>query len=715
LVLGLFLVVAGQFMWVTPILEGPDSYQHYRFARYLVLHHRFPSLDDPDPANAPYQEAAQYPLYYMLGAAVSFPVATDDFPQVVHENPHAGDLRGNGNANFLFHRPFAGFPHGTELAARLVEVLSLCCGLLTVGCAWFLGRLASPKSAWLAAGAGAVLAADPPFAAFSAFVTNDDLVAALSSLTLVLLVVWVIRRSARWGWLSALALALAVLSKFNAVGLVVPYAAAILMTSQDWKSRFRAIGKLALVVAAVDGWWMVRNQIVNGDFSGMLAVNGHAYGQGYHPFDRPVESVLSMLHQLPSVLHGLFSTGAYAVDSPAWLYAIPTVLGLVGLAAGIVAAVARARKEPWLWLVLLWPFVNVSELVVYGGNIAATGARLLFPSIACLALLVALGWEALLERLRAPMPAWPVLTAGVAVSLLVPRLVVAPAFAYPPAVRSLPASASTAGQASFAGAVELAGAESNAPTFAEPGVWYQLTLYWRLQQPTDRWLDTFIHIDSPDPAYSSVASYDGAVGGGTYPPNFWQPGQIVVDRYNLMLKPDTRPDRRNALPLSIRVGMYDEANGKVTSEPPEGADRGVEVARWKLRGESAGESPAAREASFVGGLDLVSAQAKAVGPSSLQVDLRWSAASQPTKDYTVFVQVLSPAGRVLAQHDSYPLGGRYPTMAWSPREQVFDSVTVPLQAPLEIGDRVIAGIYVLPDSRPVPTTTGEAFVRVPLS
>jgi hypothetical protein len=70
---------------------------------------------------------------------------------------------------------------------------------------------------------------------------------------------------------------------------------------------------------------------------------------------------------------------------------------------------------------------------------------------------------------------------------------------------------------------------------------------------------------------------------------------------------------------------------------------------------------------------------------------------------------------VLAQHDSYPLGGRYPTMAWSPREQVFDSVTVPLQAPLEIGDQVIAGIYVLPDSRPVPTTTGEAFVRVPLS
>src|SRR5579872_4311896 len=116
---GLFLLVAGQFFWVTPILEGPDSYEHFKYVRYLLLDHRFPALNDPDPANAPYQEAGQYPLYYLLGAAVSFPVPTADFDHVLAVNPHAGDPRGIGNYNFLFHRPFSGFPSGTELAARL--------------------------------------------------------------------------------------------------------------------------------------------------------------------------------------------------------------------------------------------------------------------------------------------------------------------------------------------------------------------------------------------------------------------------------------------------------------------------------------------------------------------------------------------------------------------------------------------------------------------
>src|SRR5579859_2008375 len=84
----LFMLVAGQFFWVTPILEGPDSYEHFRFVRYLLIDHRFPSLEDPDPHNAPYQEAAQYPLYYVLGAAISFPIATTDFDSVVAQNPH---------------------------------------------------------------------------------------------------------------------------------------------------------------------------------------------------------------------------------------------------------------------------------------------------------------------------------------------------------------------------------------------------------------------------------------------------------------------------------------------------------------------------------------------------------------------------------------------------------------------------------------------------
>jgi hypothetical protein len=709
----LFLLVAGQFFWVTPILEGPDSYEHFRFVRYLVMHHAFPRLDDPYPNDSPYQEAAQYPLYYLLGAAVSFPVSTADFDHVLAQNPHAGDPRGHGNGNFLFHRPFTGFPRGTELAARLVGGLSLACGAATVACAVALGWLTAPKRPWLCLAAGVALAADPPFDAFSAFVTNDVLVAALSSLTIVLLVCWVIDRSERWSWLAAAALSLAVLAKFSAIGLIVPFALAAVLVRVTWRQRLLQLPKAALAIALVDGWWMVRDQVVNGDFSGMLAVNGHTARQDFHPFEAPLQGILNVMRSLPATLHGLFATGAYGIDSPPYLYLVTTVLGLVGLAAGVVVALARQRQQPWLNLVLLWPAVNLVELVTYGGNIAVPGARLLFPSIACLALLVALGWARLLDRMRLAVLGWPLACAGLGVALLVPRLVVAPVFAYPPVVDRVPDTAKPV-HATFAETVELLGAESDAPAFVTPGTPYTLTLYWRLARPTDRLLDTFVHVDPLGPGYSPGASYDGAAGGGTYPPAYWRPGQIVVDRYTFALAPDNRPDKRNALPLAVRVGMYDEAGGTVQVDPPVAAATGVQVALWKLAGQpppTAGTPPLA---SFQGGVDLQAAQAVVTGAGELRVDLQWKATVQPQRNYTAFVQLLSPENKVLSQHDSYPLDGRYPTSEWSAGERVSDTVTLALNQPPEKGERVIVGLYVLPDVEPVPTAAGEAFATVPI-
>ncbi|HLG73862.1 MAG TPA: glycosyltransferase family 39 protein [Chloroflexota bacterium] len=712
LTLGVFLALAAQFFLTTPILEGPDSYQHFRFVRYLVLHHRFPFLNgDPYPADAPYQEAAQYPLYYLLGAAVSFPVDTSDFNQVLAVNPHAGDLRANGNGNFLFHRPFSGFPHGTELAARLVALVSMACGLVTVACAWFLGRLLAPKSAWLAAGAGLALAAAPPFVAFSTYVTNDTLVTALSSLTLVLLVCWVATGSPKWSWLSAASLALAILAKFNAVGLVIVYGAAVLLTAKSWRARLGGAAKLALAVALIDGWWMVRNQLVNGDFSSMVAVNGHAYGGGYRPFSHPLSSLAPVLHGLPGVLHGLVSTGAYGVDSPPAIFMVTTTLALVGVTCGVIAGLSSARKHRWLWLVLAWPLVNVAELVAYNWNVTTGGARLLFPAMASFAVLAALGWASLLKWIRAVWLTIPVLGAGLGATAVVPSLVVAPTFAYPPVLTQLPPTA-TPLHAVFDGSVELVGADSNAPALAQPNTWYRLTLYWRLRQPTERWLDTFVHIDALDPSYGSVASFDGAVGHGNLPPPYWPAAGVIEDRYELRLKPDERPDRRNAVPLSIRVGMYDEHGAQIRADPPEGTDQGVEVARWKLRGKPP-DAPQRPLATFPGALDLLSATSKQTGPASLEVNLQWLAPTQPTRNYTVFVQVLSQDDRVLAQHDSYPWDGRYPTTLWLSGERVFDTVKLALTDALPPGSRIVIGAYVLPDARPLLTANGEPFVVVP--
>ena len=446
----------------------------------------------------------------------------------------------------------------------------------------------------------------------------------------------------------------------------------------------------------------------------MLAVNGHVADPDGHMAQAEHHLSLSaMAEALSRILHGLFSTGAYGVDSPPALYLVTTVLGMIGLAAGVVAVLRRVQKQPWLWLVLAWPVLNLAELVAYAGVIALPGAREFFPSIACLALLAALGWSELLGAIRPRLLGWAPAMVGLAVSLLVPWVVVAPAYAYPLRLQTLPAIA-TPVHATFGDAVELVGVESSVSGYVQPDKPYGLTLYWRLRQPTERWLDTFVHVDSTDPDYVSGASYDGAAGGGMYPPNFWQPGQIVVDRYSLTLRGDTRPDRRNAVPLAVRVGMYDEDSGKVPADPPEAGDRGLEVGVWKLAGQPAATVPSKPLAEFDGGLRLLAAQAKSA-PGALNVDLQWQANSRPAKDFTAFVQLLSPDGRVLAQHDSYPMDGRYRTSQWSAGERVFDRLVLPLKEALAPGDRVVAGIYVLPDARPLPTTTGEAFAVVPLT
>jgi len=79
----------------------------------------------------------------------------------------------------------------------------------------------------------------------------------------------------------------------------------------------------------------------------------------------------------------------------------------------------------------------------------------------------------------------------------------------------------------------------------------------------------------------------------------------------------------------------------------------------------------------------------------------------------VFVQALGADGQLLGQHDSYPLEGRYPTGQWSAGEQVFDRVTLQLTRPLAAEDRVIAGMYVLPQAdRRIPTRGGASFVML---
>jgi hypothetical protein len=101
------------------------------------------------------------------------------------------------------------------------------------------------------------------------------------------------------------------------------------------------------------------------------------------------------------------------------------------------------------------------------------------------------------------------------------------------------------------------------------------------------------------------------------------------------------------------------------------------------------------EARFEKGLTLVSHRLATVSPQELRLSLLWQAETEIEADYTVFVQ-LTRDDAILAQDDSPPAGGYYPTSLWRVGDIVSDEHTLALPEPYDPGrHKLIVGFYQL--------------------
>ncbi len=88
-----------------------------------------------------------------------------------------------------------------------------------------------------------------------------------------------------------------------------------------------------------------------------------------------------------------------------------------------------------------------------------------------------------------------------------------------------------------------------------PGGELELTLYWQVQNPTDRSYKVFVHLIGPDGR--PAAQGDNFPVQGDRPTTTWQPGETLIDTYTIALSPDLLP---GSYPL--RIGLYDPASGE---------------------------------------------------------------------------------------------------------------------------------------------------------
>ena len=74
--------------------------------------------------------------------------------------------------------------------------------------------------------------------------------------------------------------------------------------------------------------------------------------------------------------------------------------------------------------------------------------------------------------------------------------------------------------------------------------------------------------------------------------------------------------------------------------------------------------------------------------------LRWQTLAPLAADYTVFTHLLSPAGELIAQSDSQPVGGTRPTTTWAVGEEIVDRYALLVPAGTPAGDYTVqVGLY----------------------
>ncbi len=696
IVRGLIVWAAGLMLIFSlgPIFEGPDEIEHYRYIRTLAETHAL-----PDPLGQFRGEYHQAPLYYLLNAPIALLVKGDDFAAIeARRNPYYGawiDVPGNDNKNIYLHTRAEAFPYdgsGTARAVHLMRLLSVALGTITLIAGYAIFRRlwpADPVRRLLALG---IIAFWPQFLYLSGTINNDNLLIALATITL-----WLLLRGLQDGLTTrgaaalGLALGALLLTKVSAGVIALPVGLAlILMQTQD-RRAWRRIALAGGIVLLVAGWWYLRNTIRYHDPAGTKAVLTTWKGEVIRPGKLALDIGLERAPFAYETLWARFGQGAVAAAS--WIYTVFDGL-VIATGIGLLTVLFRRRMTRsvvqqgsvlvifalvWIGALLYW------ACTAWSGN----QGRYLLPGIAAWGALAGCGLDHLLPR-RVKLPAaltGIALLGGVAVASLVTCFL--PAYR-PSAVPDRIARPVTY---RFEDTAELIGMSPANPK-ARPGEVIPLTLYWRALRPGAPTLQAYVHSVESD-----VVRRDSLPATGNLLASDWRAGQTWAERYVVQIPASAAPQTV----YTLVAGLYDPVSGRtLEAVNARGETVAPVVGRIAINGPAHALTPVYR---FGSGIGLAAPRLTRQG-DQLEVCLSWLSLAATNVDYTVFVHVLGEDGQPVAQSDQQPRNGGYPTGAWRREETIDDCLTLDTPGLPPSGWRVELGLYALNDQ-------GQA-VRLPV-
>lgn len=245
-------------------------------------------------------------------------------------------------------------------------------------------------------------------------------------------------------------------------------------------------------------------------------------------------------------------------------------------------------------------------------------------------------------------------------------------------------------QADFGGLIRLLATELNSEALA-PGDVVDITIYLQALAAMERNFSVSVRVVGRDG--NIVVQDDGWPWG--FPTSKWAERDVLPDGHRLTLPDDVEPGI-----YQLRFLIYDSETLATLPVTRDDQPVGDSIVLDYIRVESPAAAPptpsipvnaAVGEDLSLLGADLPAAAGPGESPA---ITLYWSVADSPSDDYTRFIHLLDATGALVAQIDSQPLDGFYPTSFWHPGEIIQDTASLPLPSDLPAGTYSLrAGLY----------------------
>jgi hypothetical protein len=689
LILATFFALGITYSVTTPLFEAPDELQHYARTKWFTEAMGLIQLDHT-VSDLSHQEQYQQPLYHLLGALATFWDDAGDMLKLLWFNPHAdiGVAKADGNVNLLIHTSEENFLYrGTSLGVHVLRLLSVLMGAGTVLLTYLIALEIFPQQQVLALGAAAINAFIPQFLFISGAVNNDNLVAPLCSLALLIMVEistqspisnrnWLL--DIRY-WILGLVLGLATLTKVNALGMLPLAVLVVAISSYRQRSVKLFLSRTAILLSAaalVSGWQFVRNWRLYGDPTALqMFLNTLA---PRHP-QPTLRQFMAEWGDYSQSFWGLFGLGNVPLGTPAYrILDILTLLGAVGVLIFFIRAWQRRQVNEGAWIkvlvLLAWLVILFGSLMTWAIRIVTAIGRFLFPAVSAISILLFLGLSQFVPRRYTK--ALVCLTAALMliIAAITPFRYIAPVYAKPhllsaDEIESIPNRLDI----SFGGVIELLGydlplsdTQYPIPNHLKPGDSLEVTLYWQSLAEMNQDYSTFVHL--LDETELIIAQRDMYPGQGLYPTSLWSAGDAIANRYVLTLPEAAFAPNQ----VQLEVGLYNFATGeRLLAYGPTGELLGDNVRfgeiKIMLRNKTGIPNPV--HFNFEDRISLIGydMDRRTASPGeTIHLTLYWQALAKMQEDYVVFVHLLLREDQIWARVDSPPLDGFAPTSTWQP-------------------------------------------------